>query len=1223
MPKIMLLKNSFIVACLVYLCLSSNTLVAQLLKVPGQFTVGTSGAATYSIPIQVPPGTAGMQPSISLNYSSQGGNDIMGLGWSIGGLPSIQRCAPTKAQDDYDGGIHFAGGDRFCMSGQRLVEVESGTSNYWGPEYWINYVYRTEIDSYTKVGVGGVQGAGPEFFTAYTKSGQIITFGGTTNSRLKSDPTIGWTVNNSVRAWYVSKVTDRAGNYYEITYDDDDDGYLYPTRIDYTGNSSASLSPYNSIQFEYSFSRPDPIRMYQAGAKTEVIALLTNVKTYEGSNLVHDYQITYESGASEVRPSRVSEISLCDDTTPTPQCLPPTTFTWPTANDPISHLTPIDQSSSGIYPGQATNDYNGDGLPDFFREITTGGNALYWMSTEPGQWVSQSKDIEGLGYGDWIGYPAELNGDGFTDLVIDEENYSGPVRESNVINDGTGEMEYGQSGNGGANSAAIPFGDINGDGRDDLLFLDSNEIIPYYSDGDGTYEEGDDYGGVDSDSTVYAGDFNGDGCMDILEKRYGQESVHFISCGSSGSENISVSSDFVLGDFNGDGKTDILGGDTLHISKGKEFESITLSGASDWYKYQMHAGDFNGDGKSDVALIAASTSGGNYGAPTTHKVYLSTGEGFESSPSMTIANPSGSVQQANVHDFNGDDVADIWIKKSSSNYLYITDYEPQFITQINDGLGQSISITYDRLNDNSTSAGIYTKDTGATYPTLDVVGGQYVVSEYDLPNGIGGALTYSYEYEGLKHDQNGRGMLGFKKVIMTDPNSIVTTTTYKQEFPYIGLVEQKTRVSGSVTLSSVTNTYTNSSHSAEGGDRRKVFLDEKVEVFNDLNGTALPGQTTSYNYDSYGNTTWINIEKAGGKYTPGGSETTTSFTYSNNSSTWLIGRPEGTNTAYELYNSSTINRKTDIDTDSTTGLVTDEVVEPDITALKLTTQYTHDTYGNILTTTLSGVDITTQTTTNVYDAKGRFVTQITNAESHVEQFQNDPRFGGITSYTDPNSLVSTFDYDNFGRLTRETTPDGRSRNTSYSYCSGVAGGSASCPTNGAMEILKIPKRSDGTTQSGPAVKQVIDKLGRDLLAGTEAFNGTDWSISETFYDSLGRVQKTTSPYFDSGSATQYTTYSYDALARVTSSDTYPDSNTTTHTYNGLSTTVNNELNQEKTTVLNNQGLVASVTEEGDTTGSGDDVTTIYQYNAAGELIEVTDPDGNEITNTIDTRGRIT
>jgi hypothetical protein len=110
---------------------------AQTMTLPGKLEVGAGGGASYTIPIAVPPGTAGMAPSLALTYASSGDNGIVGLGWSLSGLPSIGRCPQTMVQEGVRGAVTFTASDRFCLDGQKLIAV-SGTYGADGT------VYRTE-----------------------------------------------------------------------------------------------------------------------------------------------------------------------------------------------------------------------------------------------------------------------------------------------------------------------------------------------------------------------------------------------------------------------------------------------------------------------------------------------------------------------------------------------------------------------------------------------------------------------------------------------------------------------------------------------------------------------------------------------------------------------------------------------------------------------------------------------------------------------------------------------------------------------------------------------------------------------------------------------------------------------------------------------------------------------------------------------------------------------
>jgi hypothetical protein len=91
------------------------------------------GQFTYSIPIKVPAGRAGMQPTLSLEYASNGGDGLLGMGWSLSGLSSITRCGWSLAVDGRVDGVDFDETDRFCLDGSKLVAV-SGPYGAHGTE---------------------------------------------------------------------------------------------------------------------------------------------------------------------------------------------------------------------------------------------------------------------------------------------------------------------------------------------------------------------------------------------------------------------------------------------------------------------------------------------------------------------------------------------------------------------------------------------------------------------------------------------------------------------------------------------------------------------------------------------------------------------------------------------------------------------------------------------------------------------------------------------------------------------------------------------------------------------------------------------------------------------------------------------------------------------------------------------------------------------------------
>lgn len=264
--------------------LQTQAATAPVGAIPGSLVVGETGAATYTIPIAVPPGIAGMEPRLTLAYSSQAGNGMLGVGWSLGGLSAITRCPATYAQDGFRGGINLDGNDRYCLDGQRLVAI----SGAYGAD---NTEYRTETESYSRVISYGASGSGPANWKVWTKSGLVMEYATDGKAKIQAG-------SGGILVWFLNKVTDTSSNYLTVTYTrDTTNNQTYPTRIDYTGNGTKAQAPTNSVRLAYE-ARSDIPPAYQAGVKLQNTVRLKTLSTYVGSSKVMDYKLTYKNTAT-------------------------------------------------------------------------------------------------------------------------------------------------------------------------------------------------------------------------------------------------------------------------------------------------------------------------------------------------------------------------------------------------------------------------------------------------------------------------------------------------------------------------------------------------------------------------------------------------------------------------------------------------------------------------------------------------------------------------------------------------------------------------------------------------------------------------------------------------------------------------------------------------------------------------------------------------------------
>ncbi|MBM4460396.1 MAG: DUF11 domain-containing protein [Chloroflexi bacterium] len=242
----------------------------------------------------------------------------------------------------------------------------------------------------------------------------------------------------------------------------------------------------------------------------------------------------------------------------------------------------------------------------------------------------------------------------------------------------------------------------------------------------------------------------------------------------------------------------------------------------------------------------------------------------------------------------------------------------------------------------------------------------------------------------------------------------------------------------------------------------------------------------------------------------------------------------------------------------------------------------------------------------IYNSAGN-VTAITYPDGRLETFSYDST-GNLVNAANRRGQAVTFSYNALGQITRKVYPDGRTVDYTYDAQGNLL--SAADSATGAItmqydarnfltrigypggqwftfEYNDAGLRTRCTSHDGYTLNYYYDAAGRPA----RLTDGVGAEIIRYAYDSVGRLSKETK-----GNGT-YTTYAYDAASQLLHMVNYaPDGAVQSrfdYTY---------DINGNRTSM---------------TTLAG---TTSYQYDAIGQLVDVTYPNGRHMVYTYDAEG---
>ena len=1162
-----------------------------------------NGAASYVIPIELPAGTNGVVPTLSINYNSQGSRGNMGMGWALSGLSGISRGLKTLYYDNVVSPVNLTSDDRFLIDGMRLIATQ-GNYGATGTTYSKETTDFSRITSYNNIGTG------PQWFKCETKEGIIMEYGNTTDSRyLNVD-------NTEVLYWGLSKMVWPDGNFIDFVYESVGREHRIK-EINYTGNTNASLLPYNKIKFVYAqsaFTR----KTYEAGQPVTSSHLLEKIEiTAENNTSFKSYIFRY--GHDNINEFLVEVIEEGSDGSQ----FNSSKFEYGAYAS--NQMTSGPGVSASALSDIITGDFDGDGFTDmvvadkqivqddyvyytnFFvyrlNPLTSNFDYTYYNSLNKFGTLARSGSLFNF-------FSSDYTGDGGDDLVFSfatSDDYNLFMDEVVIFNMGNNltsatqttipkpsstydQAEFGHK--------YFTNGDYNGDGMADMILILSdnlNTATPDYKayiyyggistafteftlSGAAVYHPIDNWGTKD----VRTLDFDGDGKSELMICK-GTSSEIFTFSGYTcqsllGSGYPTEYHLMYFGDFNGDKKTDMLTRAALDNNYAPW--SIAYSTGEGWNEqpftwqhsnsipdiddnYQgdiVHIADLNGDNRQDIF------KGRTY-LNSTYQVYYSKGDDLHFTFAPWTDGEDAFIVGAG--DFNGDGRSDFAYRNDmSSNTVFSKVFHPNgqdhLLKRMKNGYGHITTWEYRLLTEPTLT---YGRTQGSTHPIYTVQVPQYVVYSFKKQD----MLPTRYEYRDMKLHKGGRGVLGFRKITRYAP----ATDLYEdQEFeiaPTSYLMMPKIIRHRYNSTNLQIKTFTNEVQQLNTGMYERILYHR---VSSTLDNNIMEGRMTtqSHTVDANGNILTSVTNIAGiqtvidsmtygtyGSFIPNKVE-------QNKRITTRTGEAPYTVTTKAAYNSI--------------GQLTGSFSHYGLPK-SVYTQYFYNNRGNQDSTIVSATGIETRTSSSIYDPKGRYIMSSRNTlgqTSTVSEY--DLRWTKPKVVTGIDGLTTSYQYDAFGRLTHTTMPQGYTIQHTYEW----------------INTYPLLYRISTSTPGAPDTRTWYDRSGRPLQTLTYGLNGEN-IYTQTTYDAHGRIATSTAPY-KTGDVLLTTTYTYDNYSRPESVSNTLTTTQMAYSYSGghLTTTttkvIPNTGNQVSSTITDATGKLMSSTDYGG--------TLLYQYYSHGQ-----------------------